>query len=87
MEYAIPEMISPEETPATDAEPRENISVDLVLLVPVLWLTGAAVYLFWNLGGYLFMMLRFRRSFVPASPEQNTMANKLAGIRGIRRVF
>ena len=86
MEYAIPEMISPEETPATDAVPRKNISVDLVLLVPVLWLTGAAAYLFWNLGGYLFMMLRFRRSFVPASTEQNTMANKLAGIRGIRRV-
>ena len=53
MEYAIPEMISPEETPATDAVPRKNISVDLVLLVPVLWLTGAAAYLFWNLGGYL----------------------------------
>lgn len=86
MEYAIPEMISPEEMPEIDAEPRKNISVDLVLLIPVLWLTGAAVYLFWNLGGYLFMMLRFRRSFVPASPEQNTMANKLAGVRGIRRV-
>ena len=75
-----------EDSVKPDSSSVKNVSVDLVLLLPVLWLTGAAVYLLWNLGGYLFVMFRFRRTFVPAPEALNRQAHTLGTVRGMKLV-
>ncbi len=60
--------------------------IDLVELLPGLWIFGAAVYLAVNLTGYRVYMSRLRFHFVPASEDLYSLLKPIGSRTGVSKV-
>ena len=70
---AVTERPAPEETPVQGAEP--SLSWDQI--VPILWLTGAAVSMGWFTLSYVRFRRRLRKTNLPPQPEDQQVLNRL----------
>lgn len=73
------------EESVTEESVTETLTADEILhLIAVIWLGGAAVFFLWRIIGYAVVSIRLRRDLLPADAEAEKLYRSLAESMGIR---